>query len=309
MSNKTIRIGTRGSKLALCQAGQVRDKIREIHPDIKTEVVIIKTMGDKILDVALSKIGDKGLFTKELERALTDNTIDMAVHSLKDLPTLLTENYMVSAVLERGDFRDALVSLENKKLTELNKGDRVGTSSLRRQAGLLHINSDLQVVDIRGNVNTRLQKMEEGHCEAVIMAAAGLIRLGLRNYITEILDPCIFIPAVSQGIIAVETRSNDEYIKNLCETINNHETWLAARMERAFLNTLQGGCQVPAGCYTQRGGSSVTITGFVASPDGKTYISDTLTSPFGETEETGRQLAWKLLERGGDRILEEIRQK
>jgi len=309
MSNRIIRIGTRGSKLALYQAEQVRDKIREIHPDIKTEVVIIKTMGDKILDVALSKIGDKGLFTKELERALTDKTIDMAVHSLKDLPTELPENYMLGAVLERGDFRDALVSLHHKKLVELNKGDRVGTSSLRRQAGLLHLNMDLQVVDIRGNVNTRLQKMEEGHCEAVIMAAAGLIRLGLQNYITEILDPSTFIPAVSQGIIAVETRSSDNYINKVCETINHCETWLAALMERAFLNTLQGGCQVPAGCYTQRDGSSVTITGFVASPDGKTYISDKITSPFGETEETGRQLARKLLERGGDIILKEIRQK
>ena len=309
MLNNTIRIGTRGSKLALCQAEQLRDKIREIHPDIKTEIVIIKTLGDKIIDVALSKIGDKGLFTKELERALTDNTIDMAVHSLKDLPTELPENYTVSAVLERGDFRDALVSLENKKLADLKKGDRVGTSSLRRQASLLHINSDLEIVDIRGNVNTRLRKMEQGHCDAVVMAAAGLIRLGLHNYITEILDPSGFIPAVSQGIIAVETRSNDEQMNDLCKTINHHETWLASCIERAFLNTLQGGCQVPAGCYTLYEGSSFTITGFVASPDGKTYIRDKITTPSGESEGTGRQLARKLLERGGDKILEEIRQK
>lgn len=309
MSHKIIRIGTRGSKLAIYQAEQVRKTIRDARPDIIAEIVIIKTMGDKILDVALSKIGDKGLFTKELERALTDRTIDMAVHSLKDLPTELPEIYRVSAVLERGDFRDALVSMHLKKFGEMKAGDRIATSSLRRQATVLHINNHLRVVDIRGNVNTRLQKMENGHCDAIIMAAAGLIRLGLERYITEILDPGTFIPAVSQGIIAVETRSNDNYINELCETINHSETWLAALMERAFLNTLQGGCQVPAGCYTRRNGSSVTLTGFVASPDGKIYIRDELTSPFGEPLETGRQLALKLLARGGDRVLKELRQQ
>lgn len=309
MSHKKIRIGTRGSKLALYQAEKVRDKIRETHPDINTEIVIIKTMGDKILDVALSKIGDKGLFTKELEKALTDKRIDMAVHSLKDLPTELPVGYVIGAVLERGDYRDAIVSVTNKKLSDLDAGDRIGTSSLRRQAGLLHYNNKLQVVDIRGNVNTRLQKMEDGHCDAIIMAAAGLIRIGLEDRITEILNPASFIPAVSQGIIAVEIRSSDEFVGRICETFNHPETSMAAKMERAFLNTLQGGCQVPAGCFTLWSESAVTITGFVASTDGKTYIKENMTTPFGEMEETGRLLAGKLLARGGDKILKDIRIK
>ncbi|MFO7922398.1 MAG: hydroxymethylbilane synthase [Bacteroidales bacterium] len=307
MSKRIIKIGTRGSNLALYQAEQVREKIREHFPDTGTEIVIIKTKGDKILDVALSKIGDKGLFTKELERSLINGEVDMAVHSLKDLPTELPDSFRVGAVLERGDFRDALVSAGHKKISELNAGTVIGTSSLRRQAGLLNFNKDLRVVDIRGNVNTRLQKMKEGHCDAIVVAAAGLIRLGLRSQITEILDPDIFIPAVSQGIIAVETRKNDEYINEVCEKISHRQTWLAAGMERDFLNTLQGGCQVPAGCFTGFNGLSVTITGFIASPDGRIYIKEKMTFPSGEVDEPGRQLAGKLLARGGDKILKEIR--
>ncbi len=289
------------------QAEQVRAKIRKVNPGISPEIVIIKTKGDKILDVALSKIGGKGLFTKELEYALTGKKIDMAVHSLKDLPTDLPERFTVGAVLERADFRDALVSKNNKKLSELSAGDRIGTSSLRRQAGLLHLNKELHVTDIRGNINTRLQKMKEGHYDAVIMAAAGLIRLEMENHITEILDPETFIPAVSQGIIAVEIRTGDEHTQKICDAINHRETWQAACMERAFLNTLQGGCQVPAGCYTTRNESAVSITGFVASPDGRIYLKENMETPFGKMEETGRLLARKLIARGGDKILKEIR--
>lgn len=307
MDKRLIRIGTRGSRLALYQAEQVQVKISAVHPEINTEVVIIKTKGDKILDVALSKIGDKGLFTKELERELNNEKIDMAVHSLKDLPTELPESFRIGAVLERADFRDALVSRDHKKLKELSGNNRIGTSSLRRQASLLHLNKDLQIVDIRGNINTRLRKMEEGYCDAIVMAAAGLVRLGLEEHITEILNPETFVPAVSQGVIAVETRKNDQYINEICEKLNHQQTWLACIMERAFLKTLEGGCQVPAGCFTRLEDSSVSITGFVASPDGKIYIKEQLTGPFGEYEELGRQLAEKLLATGGDRILKEIR--
>lgn len=307
MGKRVIRIGTRGSRLALYQAEQVQVKINAFHPEINTEVVIIKTKGDKILDVALSKIGDKGLFTKELEKELNNEKIDMAVHSLKDLPTELPESFRIGAVLERADFRDALVSRDHKKLKELSGNNRIGTSSLRRQASLLHLNKDLQIVDIRGNINTRLRKMEEDYCDAIVMAAAGLVRLGLEEHITEILDPEIFVPAVSQGVIAVETRKNDQYINDICEKLNHRQTWLACIMERAFLKTLEGGCQVPAGCFTRLEDSSVSITGFVASPDGKIYIKEQLTSPFGEYEKLGRQLAEKLLATGGDRIMKEIR--
>lgn len=307
MGKRVIRIGTRGSRLALYQAEQVQVKINAFHPEINTEVVIIKTKGDKILDVALSKIGDKGLFTKELEKELNNEKIDMAVHSLKDLPTELPESFRIGAVLERADFRDALVSRDHKKLKELSGNNRIGTSSLRRQASLLHLNKDLQIVDIRGNINTRLRKMEEDYCDAIVMAAAGLVRLGLEEHITEILDPEIFVPAVSQGVIAVETRKNDQYINDICEKLNHRQTWLACIMERAFLKTLEGGCQVPAGCFTRLEDSSVSITGFVASPDGKIYIKEQLTGPFGEYEKLGRQLAEKLLATGGDRIMKEIR--
>lgn len=307
MSQRTIKIGTRGSRLALFQAEQLQEKILKVHPDAITEIVIIKTRGDVIMDVALSKIGDKGLFTKELERGLIVGEIDIAVHSLKDLPTELPDNFVVGAVLERADFRDVLVSRHNKKLSELNAGDRIGTSSLRRQANLLHIDKNLQVVDIRGNINTRLQKMEDGYCDAIVMAAAGLVRLGLEKYITEILDPEVFIPAVSQGVIAAEIREDDAYLNQICEKLNHRRTWLACKMERAFLNALQGGCQVPAGCYTIFNDSSVSITGFVASPDGEIYIKEYLTGAVGEAEDIGRQLAGKLLARGGDLVLKKIR--
>lgn len=307
MNKKTIRIGTRGSRLALYQAVQVQERIISNFPGIRTEVVIIKTKGDIMADVALSKIGDKGLFTKELERAMIDGRIDMAVHSLKDLPTELPQGFAVGAVLERGDFRDALVSRNRKKLAELGAGDRIGTSSLRRQAGLLNINKDLRIVDIRGNVNTRLEKMEKGECDATVMAAAGLLRLGMGGCITEILDPDTFIPAVGQGIIAVETLKKDEQINDMCNKLNHRHTWIAARIERAFLNSLQGGCQVPAGCYTSLEGLQCAITGFIASVDGSRYIKERVTFPFGETEEPGRELAARLIARGGGEILKEIR--
>ena len=307
MNRKMVKIGSRGSRLALYQAERVQEKIADLAPEVDTEIEVIKTKGDKILDVALSKIGDKGLFTKELEKALASGEIDMAVHSLKDLPTALPSGFAVGAVLERGDFRDALVSLNSRKLHELNSSDRVGTSSLRRKAGLLHLNSKPQIVDIRGNVQTRLRKMEEGLCEATVMAVAGLQRIGLEDYITEILPPDLFIPAVSQGIIAVETRINDPYIQTLCDKISHPSTLLAARAERAFLNTLEGGCQIPAGCYTETGESTFSITGFVSSPDGQLYVRDRLSGHPAEAEALARQLATKLLMEGGDAILEQIR--
>jgi hydroxymethylbilane synthase len=304
---KTIRIGTRGSQLALYQAKKVKATLENIFPELQVELKIIKTKGDKILDVALSKIGDKGLFTKEIENELIDSTVDLAVHSLKDLPTKLPDGLKLGAVLERAEYRDALVSLNGKKVADLKPGDVVATSSLRRIAGLLKVNNQIVIKDIRGNVNSRLKKMEEGYCDAMIMAAAGLQRLGLEKYITEIIDPEVIMPAVSQGAIAIETRLNDPEIDLLMEKVNHQETWNTITAERAFLAHLEGGCQVPLGCFSKVENGILTMGGFVASIDGKQYLRDDVSEDISKGAEIGIQLAEKLLEKGAFSILNEIK--
>jgi hydroxymethylbilane synthase len=304
---KIIKIGTRGSQLALYQAKKVKATLEILFPELQVELEIIKTKGDKILDVALSKIGDKGLFTKEIENALIDGTVDLAVHSLKDLPTTLPEGLKLGAVLERGEFRDALVSKNGKKLSELGAGDVVATSSLRRIAGLLKINNQIIIKDIRGNVNSRLQKMEDGYCDAMIMAAAGLQRLGLEKYITEIIDPEVILPAVSQGAIAIETRIGDLETETLMDKINHTETWEAVIAERAFLAELQGGCQVPLGCFSSIHNGTLTLSGFVASIDGKQYIRETISGALSQGASLGIALAGKMQEKGATEILNAIK--
>ncbi len=302
-----ITIGTRGSKLALYQAYKVKSEIEKLDASINIEVKIIKTKGDKILDVALSKIGDKGLFTKELEVALLNKEIDFAVHSLKDLPTELPEEFCLGAVLERADFRDALVSKNNIKLKDLTPEHTIATSSLRRVAGLKKINPDFKIVDIRGNVNTRLQKMEDGYCDAMIMAAAGLKRLELDHYITEILEPSEFIPAVAQGAIAIESRSDDEIINNFLKLINHQDTLNQVTAERSFMKTLMGGCQVPVGSYSKLENNILTITGFVSSLDGKQYLKETITDDVEKADQIGKDLAQQLINLGANDILNSIR--
>lgn len=306
---KHIKIGTRGSQLALYQAKKVKATLESMFPELLVELDIIKTKGDKILDVALSKIGDKGLFTKEIENALIDGSVDIAVHSLKDLPTKLPEGLKLGAVLERGEFRDALVSKNGKKLSELGAGDVVATSSLRRQAGLMKMNDQIIIKDIRGNVNSRLQKMEEGYCDAMIMAAAGLQRLGLENYITEIIDPQIIVPAVSQGAIAIETRMDDPAVEFLMQQINHTDTWNAIIAERAFLSHLEGGCQVPLGCYTKVNDGQLTMHGFVASLDGTQFINETISGEISKGAELGVEMAEKMLSLGALEILNHIKNK
>lgn len=303
----TIKIGTRGSQLALYQANLTKKYLLDKFPATSVEIVIIKTKGDKILDVALSKIGDKGLFTKELETALLENEVDIAVHSLKDLPTTLPEGLKLGAVLKRGEFRDALVSKDGRKFTELTEKDIIATSSLRRQAGLMRQNKNFKIVDIRGNVETRLRKMEDGYCDAMIMAAAGLQRLNLEKYITEIIDPEVIIPATSQGVIAIESRKNDDRIDSFLKEINHPQTWSAIEAERGFLRKIEGGCQVPVGCYTNIEGEKITITGFVAAIDGSEYLSDTESGNIENGKSTGEKLAEKLIAKGASRILSEIR--
>ena len=239
MSKQNIRIGTRGSQLALYQAKKVKKTIEEKFTDKKVELIIIHSKGDKILDVALSKIGDKGLFTKELEEALFRKEIDMAVHSLKDLPTTLPEGLKVGGVLKRGEVRDAIVSAKGIKLNDITEEMTIATSSLRRIAQLLKINPNFKIIDIRGNVNTRLKKMEEGYCDVMLMAATGLQRLKLDKYISEIVNPDIIIPPVSQGAIAVETRIEDNDVDEVVNSINHKLTYDLTHAERIFLRKRQ----------------------------------------------------------------------
>ncbi len=307
MKKETIRIGTRGSQLALYQAELTKKQLLEKFPELDVEINVIQTKGDKILDVALSKIGDKGLFTKEIENALQDNQVDIAIHSLKDLPTQLPKGLKLGAVLERAEYRDALVSKDGRRLDELNENDIIATSSLRRKSSLLRYNKNLNIIDIRGNVNTRIRKMKEGYCDALIMAAAGLQRLELSDYITEIINPEIIVPAVSQGIIAIESRIDDYETEQYLKEINDIDTWIAGEAERSFLRVIEGGCQVPVGCFSKTIGDHIFLTGFVASIDGTTYLLETENGTISEPQQVGIKLAHKLLERGGAQVMEEIR--
>ena len=302
---RTVVIGTRGSKLALYQANRTKSKLEKYFPELNFTLEIIHTKGDKILDVALSKIGDKGLFTKEIEQVLLDNHIDMAVHSMKDLPTLFPEGLKLGAVLERGEPREALVSTGSRKLSELTEKDVIATSSARRRAELLKINPDFNIVDIRGNVDTRINKWKAGYCTAMIMAATGLQRLGLAENISELVNPAQMLPAPAQGIIAIESRKNDTFVDELLQQINHRESWIRGRAEYTFLETIQGGCQVPIACYSEINEGQLTIRGMVLSPDGKQYLSDNVQCVVSEAVavEAARKLATSFLERGALQII------
>ena len=306
MTNSII-IGTRGSALALYQANRVKQEIESCIPGINATISIIKTKGDKILDVALAKIGDKGLFTKELEEALLNKSIDVAVHSLKDLPTQMPLGICLGAVLERGEVRDVLISNGNKKMDALTPDDVIATSSLRRKAQLLAMNPDLQIIDIRGNVDSRVRKMEEGYCDALILAGAGVMRLEKQDKITEFIDKDLIIPAVSQGIIGLEIRENDETVKNVMKIINHPQTWVMANAEREFLRTLQGGCQVPMGCYSEISDTTYKITGFISELNGSKMIKNSSSGPIAEAIKIAKSLALWFYNNGGKEILENIR--
>ena len=307
MATKTIKIGTRGSKLALYQAFLVQEELQKNFPEIIFILEIIKTKGDQILDVALSKIGDKGLFTKEMETALFNGEIDMAVHSLKDLPTKFPEGAKLGAVLKRGDIRDALISLDGRKIKDLTSDDVIATSSLRRKAQLLRINPDFKIIEIRGNVNTRIRKMLEGYCDVMVMAGAGLQRLEMGEYISELFDPELMIPACSQGAIAVEIRENDPETEALLSKINHRKTFLATEAERTFLGTLEGGCQIPVGSYTSIEGDKFKITGFISSIDGTKFLRESAEGEISQAVYLSAKLAKNLFNGGGAEILKEIR--
>jgi hydroxymethylbilane synthase len=304
-----LRIGTRGSKLALAQSEWVKKEVQTRHPEVRVELVKIKTKGDKILDSPLSKIGGKGLFVKEIEDALLKNDVDLAVHSLKDVPAELQEGLKISVYPKREDPRDAFVSRHFKAVKALPQGASVGTSSLRRSAQLLHMRPDLHIVPLRGNVDTRLRKLDSGDLQAIVLATAGLKRLGLSDRITTPLSPEAVLPAIGQGVLGLELRADDEKTRNLISFLNDLETELAARAERAFLKELEGGCQVPLAGYARVERDLMVMDGMVAELDGSKILRQEIRGAKDKPEELGIALARRLLSAGADRILEKIYKK
>jgi len=305
-----IRIGTRKSKLALWQSEWVKAQIEKKFPDVEVELVKITTKGDKILDVPLAKIGDKGLFTKEIEEAMLRGEVDIAVHSLKDVPSNLPKGLKLMAFSEREDPRDALLSNGRYNLETLPQGAVVGTSSLRRKAQLKILRPDVEIRDLRGNVDTRIRKLKEGNYDAIILAAAGVKRLGWEEEIDEVLSPDKFIPSVSQGILGIEGREGDEEVERIVrEAVNSYESEVAALLERAFLRTLEGGCQVPMGCYAVPGEDRVHVRAFISDLDGRFFHREEGVFRCGSLEEAeriGEEIARRLLEAGGKEILKEL---
>ena len=307
MKRSRILVGTRSSELALWQADYITDCLHRRYPKIAVEQRLMTTKGDKILDVPLARIGGKGLFTKELEQAMLNGSIDIAVHSLKDMPTETPEGLILAAITKRTEVGDALVSPVYKNFAALPQGARIGTSSLRRKAQLLHARPDLEIVSLRGNVQTRLRKLEEQHLDGVILAVAGLKRLGLSERITEELPQSLCLPAVGQGALAVEARADDEELLELLAFLRDEETELCTRAERAFLARVEGGCQVPVGVYAcPAGNGRLRVEAVIAALDGKRLYRDQLEGCAGDAEMLGKDLAEKLLTAGGLEILHEL---
>ncbi|KJS22540.1 MAG: hypothetical protein VR72_05740 [Clostridiaceae bacterium BRH_c20a] len=309
MTPKIIKVGTRQSQLAMWQTNNVVGILKEKWPQYNFEIVPIKTKGDKILDVALAKIGDKGLFTKELEVAILSGEIDFAVHSMKDLPTVIPDGLMLAAMTPRHDPRDVLISKNNYTFKELPQGAKVGTSSLRRKAQLLNVRPDLVILDLRGNINTRLEKMNSNTYDAIILAAAGVERLGWQDKIADKLDYEICLPAVGQGSIGIEIRSNDEEVYTIVQTANDKITELSIIAERALLKSLEGGCQIPIGAFGEITNNQLKLTAIVGSIDGKVVIRDSFSDECDNAEKIGVHLANLLKEKGANTILNEIRQE
>jgi hydroxymethylbilane synthase len=302
---RKLTIGTRGSQLALWQTNWVKSRLLESNPGWEIQIQIISTKGDRVLDVSLPKLGEqgKGLFTKELEDAIREHRIDLAVHSLKDLPTELPSGLEIGAICEREDVRDALVARTVKSLRELPEHARIGTSSLRRQAQLRLVRPDLTIEPIRGNVDTRLRKLDEGQFDAIVLAVAGLHRLGHAGRITEHLGEDVMLPAVGQGALAIEIREHDETTAEIVQKLNHETTNLACTAERALLKGLGGGCLVPIAAHARAEASTLTLTGLVASPDGTQVVRGVSSGSSTEAEWIGQSLAAELLSRGADKIL------
>jgi hydroxymethylbilane synthase len=298
-----VRIGTRGSPLALWQANHVADCLRSFEPTLHVELVTIETTGDQVRDAPLAVIGGQGVFTKEIQRALLENRADVAVHSLKDLPTFAVDGLVLAAVPPRGPTGDALISKRHRSFAELPSGATVATSSSRRRAQILNRRPDLHLVEIRGNVETRLKKLETEALDAIVLAQAGLQRLGLTECITEVLNPGWMLPAVGQGALGLECRSGDTAVHTLLARIDDPGTRKVVLAERAMLRGLGGGCQLPIGAAGSLSADQLTLRGVVLSPDGRIRVEEHHSGPSVQTEALGQSLATALLRRGADRLL------
>ncbi len=303
---KQLRIGTRGSALALWQAEWVRSQLLASHQELAIELVPIKTTGDKILDVPLAKVGGKGLFVKEIEEALLNDRADLAVHSVKDMPAELPPKLQLAVMPPREDPRDALISRNGTGLAQLPRGARVGTSSLRRAAQLLHLRPDLRIETLRGNVDTRLRKLESEGFDAIVLAAAGLKRMDLSHVISEYLEPDQILPAVGQGALGIETRVADDFTNAMVASLAHQRTMITVGAERAFLKRLEGGCQVPIGAHATLDGEELILTGMVADLEGLRLIRKEQRGEPQHAEAIGERLAAEVLESGGAEILAEI---
>ena len=308
MALKSLRIGTRASQLALWQANWVKSELEKRYPGMEVSLVKIKTMGDKILDVPLAQVGGKGLFVKEIEEAMLRGEIDIAVHSMKDVPTEFPDGLGLVCITEREDPRDAVIS-RGVKFADLPQGARIGTSALRRQAQLLKVRPDMEMVIIRGNVETRIRKLNDENLDAVILAAAGLKRLGFTDQVTEYLPVELSLPAIGQGALGIECRLDDEAVKETIAFFNHPDTAHAVRAERALLWRCEGGCQVPIAAYGEANGEQLTLTGFVASVDGKQSVKGSITGKAEDCEKLGIALAEQLLKDGAHEILSEVYQR
>ncbi len=303
MTERTIRIATRKSNLALWQAHYVKDLLINAHPTIRVELVPMSTQGDKILDTPLAKIGGKGLFIKELEIAMLEGRADIAVHSMKDVPVQFPDEFTLAAICEREDPRDAFVSNHYTNIDSLPKGAKVGTSSLRRQCQLKASRPDIEILDLRGNVNTRLAKLDGGQYDAIILAAAGLIRLGMQDRIADYISPTDSLPAVGQGAVGIECCKDDQELIAILQSIVHQDTTIRVRAERAMNHKLQGGCQVPIAGYAELVGTRLQMKGLVGSLDGETLLVASETGQAEDPESVGIAIAEALLEQGAADIL------
>lgn len=306
LMKKRLTVGTRGSELALWQAEWVKSALRHRFPDLTVELAPIKTRGDKILDVPLARVGGKGLFVKEIEEALLDGRIDLAVHSMKDMPGEIPTGLRIGAVPERESPYDVLISRKNKPLAELPKGARIGTSSLRRGSQLLHFRPDFVILPLRGNLGTRLKKMKTENLDAIVLAAAGVKRLGLAEKVSEYIDPEILIPAVGQGALCIEIRDHDPDVLAMVTSLDHPETSAAVTAERAFLRFLEGGCQVPMAAYAKIAGPRLDITAMVAEINGSRVIRERASGRTEDAAAIGTRLAKDLVDRGAGEILEKV---
>jgi len=306
MRSRDLRIGTRGSQLALYQANWVKEQLTQAHPHLKVSLVKIKTTGDKILDAPLAKVGGKGLFVKEIEDALLEKRVDLAVHSIKDVTTEFPEGLHLSAITKREDPRDVFISRTGVSMKDLPRGAKIGTSSLRRQAQILHLRGDFEMIPLRGNVNTRLNKLETERLDGIVLALAGVRRLGFEPRVTEIIPTEISLPAIGQGALGIETRMEDEEVEEKVRFLNDPVSFITISGERAFLKRLQGGCQVPIAAFGQISDSRLRIDGLVGAIDGKRLIRGAVEGDPQQAESLGIELAEDLLSRGAKEILEEV---